>query len=146
MNPTATMLRWYRQSTSGRASQQQFTTEEVLQLLRPDSEPRRSDGDRWCTASERQSAESARLERSQAVRQLAAQPGVWLHRVTRQHRMEIGGLADRLPSLLFHHSSGGQPGELVRRFGGWSSWRYERALEVAASCIAGTLNQRRLVA
>ena len=128
MNPTATMLRWYRESTSGSTSQQQFTPEEVLQLLLPDAQ---------------QPAEPAR---SMAVRQVAAQPSVWIGRLTKQNRMEIGGLADRLPTLLFHHSSGGQPGELLRRFGGWSTWRYERALELAASCIAGSLNQTRLVA
>lgn len=133
MNPTATMLRWYRQSTSGpHAPSQQFTTEEVLQLLRP--------------TGDQQPTEHATLARSQAVRQIAAQPGAWLHRVTGQHRMQIGGLADRLPTLLVHHSAGGQPSELVRRFGGWSSWRYERALEVAASCIARSLNQTQLVA
>jgi hypothetical protein len=130
MNPTATMLRWYRQSTSGTAPQKQqpFTTEEVLQLLRPDGQ---------------QPAEPAR---SLAVREVAARPAAWIGRLTKQHRMEIGELADRLPTLLFHHSSGGQPGELLRRFGGWSTWRYERALEVAASCIAVSLNQTRLIA
>src|SRR4051812_33055274 len=129
MNPTATMLRWYRQSTSGTTpQQQQFTTEEVLQLLRPGGP---------------QLAEPAR---SMAVREVAAQPASWIGRLTQQHRMEIGGLADRLPTLLFHHSSGGQPGELLQRFGGWSTWRYERALEVAAGCIAASLNRTRLVA
>ena len=128
MNPTTTVLRWYRQSTSGAAPQQQFTTEEVLQLLRPDAMA---------------PAESAR---SMAVRQAAAQPSTWIGSITNEHRMQIGGLADRLPTLLFHHSSGGHPSELLRRFGGWSTWRYERALELAASCIAGSLNQARLVA
>jgi hypothetical protein len=128
MNPTATMIRWYRKSTSGATTQQQFTPEEVLQLLRPDAQ---------------QPAEPAR---SMAVRQVAARPSAWIGRLTKQNRREIGALADRLPTLLFHHSSGGQPGELLRRFGGWSTWRYERALELAASCIAGSLNQTRLVA
>ena len=128
MNPTATVLRWYRQSTSGAAPQQQFTTEEVLQLLRPDAQ------------------QQTEPTRSMAVRQVAAQPSAWIGRITKEHRLEIGGLADRLPTLLFHHSSGGHPSELLRRFGGWSTWRYERALELAASCIAGSLNQTRLVA
>jgi hypothetical protein len=128
MNPTATVLRWYRESISGSTLQQQFTPEEVLQLLRPDVQP------------------AAEPARSMAARQVAAQPSAWIGRLTKQNRMEIGGLADRLPTLLFHHSTGGQPGELLRRFGGWSTWRYERALELAASCIAGSLNQTRLVA
>ena len=38
-----------------------------------------------------------------------------------------------LPSLLL----------IVRRFGGWSTWRYDRALEAAGACIAGHLNDPR---
>jgi hypothetical protein len=76
------------------------------------------------------------------VRQAAARPTTWLGRLTKQQRGEIGDLADRLPSLLFHHANGGDTGELVRRFGGWSTWRYDRALEAAGSCIASYLNGR----
>jgi hypothetical protein len=133
MNPTATMIRWYRQTTGGTTTQQeQFTPEEVLQLLHPDHED--------------EGQQEGTLARRAVVYELAAQPGTWLGRLTKQHRMEIGELADRLPSVLFHHSTGGQPGELMQQFGGWSTWRYERALEVAASCIAGSLNQTRMVA
>ena len=146
MNPTAMVLRWYRQSTSGaNTHQHQYTTEEVLQLLRPDD----------CTADRSADQPDGRADgrpdegqavRGAAVRQIAAQPSAWLAHVTKQHRMEIGALADRLPTLLFHHTAGGEPGDLMQRFGGWSTWRYERALEVAGACIASCLNQRRLVA
>jgi hypothetical protein len=81
-----------------------------------------------------------RDRRSEAVRQVAARPAAWLGELTKQQRQEIGALADRLPSLVFHHAVGGQTEELVRRFGGWSTWRYERALEVAGGCIASHLN------
>jgi hypothetical protein len=123
MNPTATMLRWYRQSTGRAVPQHQYTAEEVLQLLRPDHS--RDDRD-------------ARIG---AVRQVAAQPAAWLGNLTKQQRQEIGQLADRLPSLLFHHTSGAEPTDLLRQFGGWSAWRYERALEVAGNCIASHLNR-----
>jgi hypothetical protein len=127
MTSTSLVLRWCRLSTGQPATQDQYTAEEVLQLLRPtdDTAPR---------------ADDDLATRSAAVHQIAARPAVWLGEITRQQRMEIGALADRLPSLLFHHTSGGDPVELVRRYGGWSTWRYERALEVAGSCIASCLN------
>jgi hypothetical protein len=131
MNPTSMVLRWYRQSTGQANPQHQpYTTEEVLQLLRP------NDAHDLQTAN--QGAEHD--VRSAAVHQVAARPAAWLAELTKQQRREIGALADRLPSLVFHHAIGGQTEELVRRFGGWSTWRYERALEVAGSCIASHLN------
>jgi hypothetical protein len=141
MNPTATMLRWYRQST-GRAApqQQQYTAEEVLQLLRPN---RPQD---VCTIADsdlRDRPDDDRGARTEAVRQAAARTGAWLDKLTQQQRREIGQLADRLPSLVFHHTVGGDTSELVQRFGGWSTWRYERALEVAGTCIASHLNTPR---
>jgi hypothetical protein len=123
MNPTATMLRWYRQSTGRAAPSQPYTAQEVLRLLRP----RRPHDDQ--------------AARTDAVRQAAARPSAWLGNLTQQQRREIGQLADRLPSLLFHHAAGGNPDELLRRFGGWSTWRYDRALEVAGTCIASHLNR-----
>ena len=123
MNPTATMLRWYRQSTGRAASQHKYTAQEVLQLLRP----HRPHDDQ--------------LARTDAVRQAAARPSVWLANLTEQQRREIGYLADRLPALIFHHTSGDGAEELLRRFGGWSTLRYDRALEVAGTCIASHLNR-----
>jgi hypothetical protein len=122
MNPTATLLRWYRQSTSGAIILAgTYTADEVHDLLRPDSE--------------------GASDRAAAVRAMASQPGRWLGRVTSGHRREIGDLADRLPALVFHHTLGRPTEELVTRFGGWGTWRYHRALEVACACIAGQLNR-----
>jgi hypothetical protein len=137
MNPTTAVLRWYRQSTGRAVPSQRYTAEEVLQLLRPDDRssqtvPRLQTraGDDWHA-------------RSEAVRQAATRPTTWLGRLTKQQRREIGELADLLPSLVFHHTNGGDTGELVRRFGGWSTWRYDRALETAGGCIASYLNDPR---
>jgi hypothetical protein len=43
--------------------------------------------------------------------------------------------------LVFNHAVGRSTDELVQRYGGWSTWRYDRALEVACGCIASHLNQ-----
>jgi hypothetical protein len=131
MNPTTMVLRWYRQSTGQALIQEPYTAEEVLQLLRStDNAGSRADS----------SLGDGQPDRSDAVRQVAARPSAWLGEITKQQRREIGVLADRLPSLVFHHAAGGDPAELVRRYGGWSTWRYERALEVAGCCIANRLN------
>jgi hypothetical protein len=133
MNPTSMVLRWYRQST-GQAQHPQhesYTPEEVLQLLRP-TDALDDDSAQTITTDDQ--------TRGEAVRDIAARPAVWLGELTKQQRQEIGALADRLPSLVFHHAIGGDTAELVKRYGGWSTWRYERALEVAGSCIASHLN------
>lgn len=138
MNPTSLMLRWYRNSTGRAIAQPRYTAEEVLQRLRP--------ADRATSAATSHRSRAGgddRVDRSEAVRQAAARTSAWLDRLTKQQRREIGQLADRLPSLLFHHTSGGDTGELVRRYGGWSTWRYDRALEVAGACIASHLNDPR---
>jgi hypothetical protein len=122
MNPTTTLLRWYRQSTSGATTLDgSYTADEVHNLLRPDS--------------------AGPPDRAEAVRTVASQPGCWLDRLADRDRREIGDLADRLPALVFHHTLGRPADELLSRFGGWSTWRYERALDVACACIAGVLNQ-----
>ena len=138
MNPTATMLRWYRQSTGRADPRQQYTAQEVLQLLRPDR-PHESCAPAALDLGDRPGGHQA--TRTEAVRQAAARPSTWLGHLTKPQRRELGQLADRLPSLLFHHAGGADTGDLVRRFGGWSTWRYERALEVAGSCIASHLNR-----
>jgi hypothetical protein len=131
MNPTSIVLRWYRQSTGAAHPRQQYTAQEVLQLLRPND----------VSNADLDARQTPDWEvRGAAVRQVAAQPGSWLGELSKRHRQEIGPLADRLPSLVFHHAIGGDAGEMVRRFGGWSTWRYERALEVAGGCIARHLN------
>jgi hypothetical protein len=125
MNRSSIVLRWYRQTTSGASSPgEEYTAHEVYDLLRGEAG---SDPDR-----------------AEAVRVVAAQPGGWLEHLTKQHRREIGDLADRLPSLVFQHAIGGSTDEMVDRFGGWSTWRYDRALDIACACIASQLNQVRL--
>ena len=137
MNPASTVLRWYRQSTGDAPAQGQFTAEEVLQLLRP-TNTAQTDGLVW---NDKVRSADDRAARSEAVRQVAGQPSTWLDRLTKQQRQEIGDLADRLPSLVFHHAVGGDLETLVQRLGGWSTWRFERALAVAGSCIASHLNR-----
>src|SRR5438093_1042494 len=70
-------------------------------------------------------------DRAEAVRATASQPVRWLDHLSKKERRELGELAERLPMLVFHHAVGRSTDELVQRFGGWSSWRYDRALEVA---------------
>src|SRR5690242_20441169 len=131
MNPTTMVLRWYRQSTGQASTQQPYTAQEVLQLLRPTDD---------ATLRSGENPDDTRPARGAAVRQVAARPAAWLGAITQRQRQEIGALADRLPSLVFHHATGGDPSDLLQRFGGWSTWRYERALEVAGDCIASRLN------
>jgi hypothetical protein len=122
MNPPAIVLRWYRQSTGGATtSSEEYTASEVQDLLRPDSD--------------------VEPERAEAVRATASQPMRWLDHLSKEERREIGELANRLPMLVFHHAVGRSTSELLARFGGWSTWRYDRALEVACGCIASHLNQ-----
>jgi hypothetical protein len=131
MNPTTMVLRWYRQSTGQALTHKPYTAQEVLQLLRSTTDA--------ATYTD-EYPDDGTPARSAAVRQVAAQPAAWLGAITMRQRQEIGALADRLPSLVFHHAAGGEPADLLRRFGGWSTWRYEQALEVAGLCIASCLN------
>lgn len=155
MNPASVVLRWYRQ-TAGAArphTEQPYTAEEVLQLLRPahhfEASARADDAaqaDRVETGAAPASDAAPRavpVARAEAVRDTAALPSVWLGRLGKRQREELGELAERLPAIVFHHAIGGDPAELVRRFGGWGTWRYERALEIAGACIASHLNERR---
>jgi hypothetical protein len=122
MNPSTFVLRWYRQST-GSATElgEAYTASEVQDLL--------------CPSADDES------DRAEAVRSIASQPVCWLDHLGKRERIELGELADRLPMLVFHHAVGRSTDELLARFGGWSTWRYERALEVACGCIASHLNR-----
>src|SRR4051812_8022197 len=117
MNPTSMVLRWYRQST-GQAQHPQhesYTPEEVLQLLRP-TDALDDDSAQTITTDDQ--------TRGEAVRDIAARPAVWLGELTKQQRQEIGALADRLPSLVFHHTIGGGTPPLREGYGGGGGWRH----------------------
>ncbi len=135
MNPAATVVRWYRQSAGVPRPAYRYTAEEVLHLLHP-----RAAAHDDAPTNRLHDAEMTRLE---AVRQAATRPDGWAGLVTRAERREIGSLADRLPTLVFHYASGGTSAQLLQRHGGWSTWRYDRALEVAGESIARHLNARR---
>lgn len=135
MNPTETVVRWYRQSANSVGPAYRYTSEEVLQLLRPRDA---ADGDAPTSLSH-----DARTARSEEVRQAAARPMSWADMLAPRERLQIGELADRLPTVVFHYASGGTSHQLLERHGGWSTWRYDRALELAGQCIARHLNSSR---
>jgi hypothetical protein len=81
-------------------------------------------------------------EGRRAVLATAAVPGAWLDHLGKRQAHELGRLADRLPTVVFLHVSGASSQEILRRVGGWSTWSVERALDVAADCIAARLNDR----
>jgi len=87
-------------SITGRLDPWSSSAQEVLQLLRP----HRPHDDR--------------VARTDAVRQAAARPSTWLANFTKLQHRELRQLAERLPSLLFHHTAGGVVDDLLRRFGG----------------------------
>jgi hypothetical protein len=72
-----------------------------------------------------------RPDRAERARSIAATPSEWLSYLDAQHRRIIGGLTDRLPSLVYFHSSGA---------GHLPPWRHEAALDIAYACIARRLN------
>lgn len=83
-------------------------------------------------------------ERRRVVLATAAVPSAWLEYLGEREARELGRLAGRLPTIVFLHASGDSLEEIVRRVGGWSTWGVERALDVAARCIAARLNDRGL--
>jgi hypothetical protein len=99
-----------------------YTAGEVSHLLHPDA--RGSD------------------RRRQAVLEAAAVPSAWLAHLDRREACELGRLAERLPTIVFLHASGSSPEQIAQRVGGWGAWGVERALDVAARCIAERLNRR----
>ena len=84
-----------------------------------------------------------RADRAERVRSVAATPSQWLGYLDDRQRRAIGALADRLPSLVYLHSTGASPADMQARFGGLTPWRYEAALDVAYACIARRLNAAR---
>lgn len=138
MNPATIVARWYRQSAAIIQARDRYTAEEVLRLLRPsDGAGAAASADGASAGADVAGAEAARRE---TVRQAAARPAAWAELLSRRERAELGALADRLPTLIFQHARGGSVDELVRRHGGWGTWRYEQALHLAGQCIARHLN------
>jgi hypothetical protein len=79
--------------------------------------------------------------RGTAVLAAAAVPSSWTAYVGQGEAAELGHAAVRLPTILFWHRAGHSADEIGRRLGLFGGpHRAERALEVAAGCIAARLN------
>ena len=122
MNRDTAVARWFR-----RVDPRCFTTpspsytgREVRRLIAPTSEDRTG--------------------RGVAVLTAAAAPHAWLPLIRHRYHRGLGEIVDRLPTLIALYRSGTSVHQMRDRFGGWSTWRYERALEVAGTCIASHLN------
>ncbi|MCC6175850.1 MAG: hypothetical protein IT305_11145 [Chloroflexi bacterium] len=125
MNPATAIRYWYRRSTDRPLERTDpYTPAEVRALLAPPTP-------------------IASQTRAGPVQTVASRPVDWLPRLKSQERLQIGGLADRLPMLVFLYSQGTSPEEMRERYGGLTAWRYERALEIACAGIADHLNRDR---
>jgi len=80
-------------------------------------------------------------DRVNRVRVAAARPGEWVRRIGRGQAWQIGRYADRLPAIVALYSAGVSFEEIGRRYGAWTPWVIERALDIACACIAGYLNE-----
>jgi hypothetical protein len=126
MNRDTAVARWYRRIdprcfTTRSAS---YTGEEVRQLIDPSN-------DDW-------------TERGTTVLVTATAPANWLPLVDDRRRRTLGAIADRLPTLVALYRAGTSLNEMRDQFGGWSTWRYERALDIACDGIARSLNRGQL--
>lgn len=81
--------------------------------------------------------------RRQAVLAVAARPSAWTARLDARRAWELGRLAERLPTIVYLHTSGAAPEQVCKRLGTLSALTAERALEVACGCIAAQLNAAR---
>jgi hypothetical protein len=127
MKDATAVARWYRRidprcfTTRSPA----YTGDEVRRLMEPSNDDR--------------------TERGTAVLSVATAPNDWLPFVRDRRRRALGAIADRLPTLVALYRAGTSLDEMRSRFGGWSTWRYERALEIAFDGIAERLNRRPLI-
>ena len=123
MNRETAAARWFRRvdprcfTSQGPA----YTGQEVRRLMDPANEDRTERGARVLTA--------------------AAAPHAWLPLIRHQYDRGLGGIVDRLPTLIALYRSGTSVQQMRDRFGGWSTWRYERALDLACDGIARGLNR-----
>jgi len=80
--------------------------------------------------------------RTSAVRAAAARTAVWSALLSDRTAFELGRAAMRLPSIVYWYVQGVPPDQIGQRlslFG--SAWDAERALDVATSLIARSLNE-----
>ena len=123
MNRETAVARWFRRidprcfTTQGPA----YTGQEVRRLMDPANEDR--------------------TERGARVLTVAAAPHAWLPLIRHRDRRGLGAIVDRLPTLIALYRSGTSVQQMCDRFGGWSAWRYERALDLACDGIATGLNR-----
>ena len=89
-------------------------------------------------------ATAGAVDRRAAVLAVAAVPSSWTEYVADDDTWVLGRqITDRLPTILFQYRSGRTPEEIGRGLGVLGgAWRAERALAVAARCIADRLNDR----
>jgi hypothetical protein len=121
------IARWYRRIDPGclTAQSPSYTGEEVRRLIDPSNDDP--------------------TDRATTVLTAATVPDDWLPLVDDRRRRTLGSIADRLPTLVALYRAGASLDEMRDRFGGWSTWRYERALEIAFDGIAERLNRRPLI-
>lgn len=128
MNRDTTIARWYRRVDPRCFTPQgpSYTGDEVRRLMAP------SNGDR--------------TERGMTVLAATTAPHAWVPLIRHRYRQGLGTIAERLPTLVALYRAGTSTAEMRDRFGGWSNWRYERALDIACEGIAKALNRGQLSA
>ena len=123
MNRDTAVARWYRRIDPRcfMTRSPSYTGDEVRRLMDPSNDDR--------------------TERGITVLTAATAPHAWVPLIRHRYRRGLGTLAERLPTLVALYRAGTSPAEMRDRFGGWSSWRYERALDIACDGIAKQLNR-----
>ena len=126
MHRETAVARWYRRidPRSFAAQGPTYTGDEVRRLIDP--------------------ANDDTMERATAVLTVATTPNDWLPLIRDRYRQGLGGIVDRLPTLVALYRAGTSLDAMRDRFGGWSTWRYERALALACDGIARRLNRGQL--
>ena len=123
MNRDTAVARWFRRIDPRcfTTPSPSYTGQEVRRLIDPTSEDRTG--------------------RGVAVLTAAAAPHAWLPLIRHRYHRGLGEIVDRLPTLIALYRSGTSVHQMRDRFGGWSTWRYERALDMACDGIATGLNR-----
>jgi hypothetical protein len=99
------------------------------------------------TFSPREVRERLRIENSDdprtvQVHEAASRTGEWAGRLSDRLSFELGRAATRLPTIVYWYRQGIPPREIGRRLSPFGSeWDAERALDVAATLIARSLNR-----